>query len=991
MSSGLGSTQLAVLATPTLVQRAIGAPVLGTGLVDREGLKKSEGVFQKIKPTQTYGIGDALKFRLVVPFKKLMGKASKDELESLDIYHQHLELQASIDKVKKAYEEYCPAAQAVQDATLQTIDQARAQEYIKAADLVHSYEALIALAAEQADQLMSKERPANAEFIKQAYIHETNIAMTQAVKAQGAVLYTVNKLKAQLYVQFQDVPGKEKALQERFISFVINFEKHVVDACDKFGIIANQNNKQVIAQAFIEGLMDVPGLKMDNIPNFLSLIEEEREARQEKMFEYFFSEMERIVQGDMPITDRLVEGIQYEGIHLVDYVSQLQSNLEYARALAQQFKALESEKTAMENEIPAIMEELRGCEQLLNEGSEYTVGEFLEFLQGPALYPGDPAIEAILNKFPTVKRLVDVKKGIAALEQQSAHDIAKFGQEVAQKEQRLGLLQTAFDEYEAKTAAPCEQEIQRKGQQLAALEETFGKAKQALEGLNDAGRELSLPAVQREFNTRKAALEAEIDGLKAQRDAHRRELERQAAEITRWAGEIALDKEAIESFRVEGTPDVKEDLARLRTEREGLIVSTLKVSGNELCATGKDLAIITKKDGKVHGALAQAREAQEKVGPLKQKLESLEALYKAKEEEINQLREDVIFTEECAILDKESQTLQLLNGFLTDEQKEAIGTRLTEQLNLAVLIGEKIHECLIQKNRAINQQTAEKMKAQGFAAQQIEALQEAAIPAESAEVDHEQEDFLELPGHYVSRRKLSVFAPLVAALPGAAREIPDYSSDTEASGEELISSSAQLDLVEAPSPGLLTRISGWFRDNLGPGRPAAPDYYTRGHLKPDGFLARIFNLGRNEGQLAQQPMTAAAPASGAVPALANSRGSAPAAIVFGHDEDAGTPASASDKSEDEAAASSPVAPAPAPAASDSSAVSASQPVEKVNLELRVPGTKKTEDVAFERRDGKLVGRFTDGREVIGEITPNGRIFKLPDGTVIDEQIDIAEL
>lgn len=838
-----GITKLAVL---EVTNRAFSdVPIVGSDLVGLRELQKSDEMFKKIKPTQNYGVGDSLKFRLVVPFKRLIGKASEADLKDLDIYEKHQALQSSIDKVKKAYQEYIPAAKAAKDAPAnddQACIQARRQEYDKATHLVQSYKELIALAAEQADELV-KTSP-EAEVLKQAYLTEVNNAMTEAVKAQGAVLYTVNKLEAQLAVQFQDTVGREGALEKRFTDFVVNFEKHVVEACDEFGIVVNENHKRIVAQAFIEGLMGVPGLNKDHIPYYLSLISQGTDDRNQKMIDHFFSEMQGIVQGNMPITEKLVEGIQFDSIHLVDCVDNLKDNLEYARSLSKQFNDIVSEQEALQDQIELVLAKVKECSKHLDERVEYTVGEFLEFIQGSAVYTQDEkSIESLSDAFADMKKVKAVKERITVLEQQSADNIARYTQEVDQKEQLLGSLEAAFQEYDKNTAAPCEQAITRKTQELAALEKTLGEVKQVLGKLDEAGRELSLSPVQNTFDARKAGIEAEITGLKAQRDAHRIELERQADGITRLKGEIALDRLSIERFKIEGSEDVKVELAQLRSERDRLTALTLKVSGTELIQMG-DVFEIAQKEGKVHEALTKARDAQSKVEPLSKQMEELNASYAAHWKKAEQLKEDPFFTEGCAILDEKTQTLQLLPEFLLEGQQDALRSRMEEQLEFAVAIGDKVHEYLTMKNGSINGQTLQQIKvSKYFTAEQAEAFEQS-LSAEQPLVI--ESNFPEFPGHYRIRRKPHVMTLIAAPLVGKAELAPSSEGGLAVGLSSMDLEEVEIKAPSANSPGLLSRISTGIGNFLGRNRPAAPDYFGAGDLNPPRSLQDIFRPGREQ-------------------------------------------------------------------------------------------------------------------------------------------------
>jgi hypothetical protein len=834
-----GITKLAVL---EVTNRAFsGVPILGSDLAGLRELQKSDEMFKKIKPTQSYGVVDYLKFRFVA-FMRFVGKASETDLKDLDIYEKHQALQSSIDKVKKAYQEYIPAAKAAKDATVQIVNQARAQEYSKATLLVQSYKELIALADKQADELVKSS--SEAGILKQAYLFDVNEAMTEAVKAQGTVLYTVNKLEAQLAVQFQDAVGREEVLAQRFTDFLVNFEKHVVEACDKFGIVVDKNHKRVVAQAFIEGLMGVPGLNKDHIPYYLSLISQGADDRNQQMIDHFFSEMQRIVQGDMPITEELVEGIQFDSIHLVDCVDNLKDNLEYARSLSKQFNDIVSEQEVLQDQIDIVLAKVKECSKHLDERVEYTVREFLEFIQDSAVYKqNDKSIESLSDAFADMKRLKAVKERITVLEQQSAENIARYTQEVDQKEQRLGLLNAALHEYENDTAAPCEEAITRKTRALSSLEQTLGEVKQVLGKLDEAGRELSLSPVQNTFDARKAAIVAEIDGLKAQRDAHRIELERQADDITRLKGEIALDRRAIELFKIDGSEDVKVELAQLRSERDRLTALTLKVSGTELIQMGAAFEI-AQKEGKVHEALAKARDAQSKVEPLSKQMEELNASYAAHWKKAEQLKEDPFFTEGCAILDEKTQTLQLLPEFLLEGQHDALRSRMEEQLEFAVAIGGIVHEYLTMKNGSINGQTLQKIKvSKYFTAEQAEAFEQSLSAEQPLVIESE---FPKFPGHYRIRRKPHVMTLIAAPLADKAELAPSSEGGLAVGLSSMDLEVAEIKAPSANSPGLLSRISTGIGNLLGRNRPAAPDYFGAGDLNPPRSLQDIFRPGREQ-------------------------------------------------------------------------------------------------------------------------------------------------
>jgi hypothetical protein len=673
------------------IDEAFGLKIASENKIGNVAQEKFDAMFEKAKATQTYGFADSLKFRVVIPFKNLFGKASAAEKEELELYHMHQELHKSVETVQKAYKNYLPAEQAVTEATPDTLISARIQEKNKATALIISYKDLIALAVKQAEELSKK---AGIQSGRSDYLLDAQAALNEGIEAQGAIFYTVHMLTTREVVRGPDY-------EQGFTTLVNNYNRLEGKALSELGRIPTEREARLFKAAFIEGLAALPGVKASDVATYESCLTlpETREAYYAEMFNHFISEMDIIIQSNKSAKE-VLPGTQYHGVNL-PLSDELIERLDQAAARLQQLKKLEAQRDALIRES----QETEATIESLKTPTKYTVQEFADFVGSSKDLGGlRTKIEAGAGRFAEVKELETIQKQIAELEQQSAIDIAEFKLNISGKEQRFAQLNDEFSRKAAEEKT-YEREIKTLTATLNALRKDRAQLNDKINSLTVSTTELELLeqmkiAGQNALAAREKTYTDTIAKLQVELTALRQDLEQRGDAIVTLKREIDFDKACAVEFNNTGSPRVKDELQRLRTARDTLSGTSREISGDELLEIAMSLLISGEREGNLGAALANAQ----KVSRLKE----AQATRNSKSDQVGRSIDAAQKNLPQGIAYKEGTLKVVPEEIFTPEQVIQMNEAVDEQLDVAVEVSQNVHDGILARRTQLLQQAVNK-------------------------------------------------------------------------------------------------------------------------------------------------------------------------------------------------------------------------------------------------------------------------------------------
>lgn len=774
------------------VSEAFGVPDVSESKTVDVAQVKFDAMFEKAAATQTYGFADSLKFRVVIPFKNLFGKASEAEQEDLELYNMHQELRSSVEAVQKAYKNYLPAEQAVTEATPEALRAARFQEKNKGIALVQSYKDLIALAVKQAQDLSNK-AGTTLNASRSAYLQDTQTALDEDIEAQGAIFYTVHMLSTREAAR-GSVEGSEHTTN--FIELVNNYNQLERKALSELGKVPTDHDVKLFKEAFIEGLAAVPGLKASDVATYESIFTLAKDQYNNEMVGHFVAEMNNIIQGNKP-AEEVLRGIQYKGVYL-PITDELIKCLDQARTRLQQLKELEAQRDALLQQAQEAKETIKS----LKTPTKHTVQEFADFVGNTQDKDGlRRKIEAGEGRFAAVKALETLQKQITALEEQSAKAIAQFEEQIREKARGLDELQRGFDAKAAEEKT-CEGQIRTLTATLQTLRQNIAQVNDKISGLSVSTTEQEiLDQVKIAGRGALAAREKHytdtIDELQKELRTRQQDLEQRGLAISRLKDEIKFDEACAAEFKNTGSPDVKDELQRLRTARETLSQTSSEISGDELLEIANSLGLASKKNGNLGTAFENA-----------QKVRALEETQEIRVKEFEQVEDSISAARENLPqgIAYVGETLKVVaEQIFTAKQLTQMDKALEERLKVAIEISQAVHNQVHGKRETLLDQADDK-KYLGLTGLEQEVL-------------------------LTKRQEERVLVRRDSFSSEASSQLSTFEDDSASEfGEQ--SSTA----VSQP---------GWLSRNYGPARPSAPDYFPAAASQRSSF-SRIFGRAREE-------------------------------------------------------------------------------------------------------------------------------------------------
>jgi hypothetical protein len=337
-------------------------------------------VMDRARATKEYSVSEKFKFGIYLPLKGVFATLSKDETTNLDLYKKHNQLCAGVDKVKKAYKNYCEAEKAVkavkEDSKLRGACEV---ESSKGEILIKSYKELIQLADAQAKELNISSADYKAELHK---------AMDK--DNQSLIFSTVNMVRAKWFMG--NSLFESEILPKTYLEFVSNFVEYVHEAVVSSG--CGYENVEMITEAFIKGLASIPELSQDLmiIQCHAELVEllnsstdENREARQrmnQDVVDAFTRQLNELINSDQTITEADLKKIRYQGISLLSVKNFTQANIKFLEWLQRSAKDLRGVKEQISEHKKALQMREGTLNQVLTTKVGHSVKEIEKFLQG---------------------------------------------------------------------------------------------------------------------------------------------------------------------------------------------------------------------------------------------------------------------------------------------------------------------------------------------------------------------------------------------------------------------------------------------------------------------------------------------------------------------------------------------------------------------------------------------------------------------------------
>lgn len=787
--------------------------------------------FEKACPNHAYDFTDSLKFHIVIPFKDLIGQATEAEKKDLELYNKHQELCGSIEKVKGAFKDYLSAAEAVKEVSLRSLEHARKVEKDMGKALVESYQALINLA---------KRNGGSGQKLL-AFLDDTQDALKKATRSMGNVYYTVHMLRTRIYVRGNELWNAieeplPKPVKDRFLEYVIDYSDRIKpQALSERGTLTEEYEKDFDA-AFKEGLASVPGLQPPDVELFKSqlIVAQEDEQYYIKMLNEFNSEINLFINGE-----KNTISAQYRSLFLESFITGAQiDDLRGVREQLKQIKTLRSQRDAMDKEFRETQQKIISLEAALNAKTEHTVGELLAFVRSslqddrkPYIYDDNKALQG----------LVKIEEEIAKQIELSVQKIADLKESIQEKKKALATLVTAFQQRVA-IEKSLEDLIKREKAQLEIDEKAHNEnianlARERVEGPNARQTWEKMSAAQAAYAEKLKKSVEQLREFQQKQESIQEELKQHGEKIKTLEKEIEIDEKIVRESENVGHPDVRNDLQLLRELQEARANDTVEITGNDLITMADFLAILERK-GTLGYALKEAKENAAEAKSLELKQKELEASYRTIEEQIDTTQ----FPN--WVIDQDG-SLMINDNFYLPGQCDDMRQAMSNKLDTAIEKSRKAHKAVAKKKAELYKQVLKKKGKNLTGLEQEAVLQKLArsvekrsaqdvkaIPVESE--DEEAMVPVPLSPSADGLEEASVVLPPAAMTPAPA---------IGTTGLSVVLVEDEDKAKPAPAPKSSSGVSAWFRRNLGPDRPAAPDYDPkRQPTAPTSLLGRLNRL-----------------------------------------------------------------------------------------------------------------------------------------------------
>jgi hypothetical protein len=801
-----------------------------------EALKTVGENFNKACPTNTYGLGDSLKFRIVIPFKDLIGQATEAEKKDLELYNKHQELCSSIDKVKGAFKDYLCAAEAVKQASPQALKKARYLEKDKGIALVKSYQDLIELA----------KTTGNAEKNLLAFLDDTQDALKTATRSMGNVYYTVHMLRTRISVQ--GLVEQPELVQDKFLELVTDYNDRIKpQALSELGNHTSEYEKD-FAEAFVEGLASVPGLRATDVDLFGHQLKVAQKEGQDnaKMLNRFDSEINLFINGEKDTVSA-----QYKSLFLESFITPAQKQeLREVRDQLKQVKALRDQRDALVEELKETQKRIVPIETAQTAKTEHTVGELLAFVRSSVL---EDRKLSVIDGNSALNKLVEIEKQIEEKIKLSNEKIVALKDAIKEKQATLVRLNTEFRVQQGEETH-CIDSIQALN---AQLDKEKAKHLEAITRLEKDKQEASIalpdylkkmPEALKKYADLLLELGGQLDAATTRQRAVQEDLEQRGRAIRGLEDQIAIEENIVqESETIDrpgetiGHPDLRTELARSRVQREVLANDTFEITGEALIEMAGSLAILERK-GTLGKALAEAKEKAEEAKTLELKQEELEATYRSVEEQIDG-------TQFPDWVDDQDGSLMINVNFFTREQYERMSQAMADKLETAIEKSRKVHLTVARKRADLLEQVQRK-KRKELTGLEDEAVDDALkdVLAVSPERDSEvalveSEDEAEFDSLHAADTAREAVRPALLLEEAVVLPLSVAMPPARAIGATGLS----VALLEEPdaltsSPAASASSPGWLSRNFGPARPEAKDYNPKHQpVASSGFFGRMFS------------------------------------------------------------------------------------------------------------------------------------------------------
>ncbi len=716
----------------TSLNRIIGGPNERMNLERREFLLESDGIFtsqngsekpnsvaqatlrenlERVKATQTYGIR-SIYYSIFLPLKQRIAGLSKEEKTDLDLYKSHQELCTLVDHVKKAYELYLPAAEAVSQAPKDKVAAANLQKLQRSGELIHSYNALLDRATAEADRLAD---PVSGKDVRCQTRNEILKDVQELLSQDNGdlIFHTVNIERARVMVS----NGDPAQLSQRYNEFVRDFVTHVQQAVSDSG---DNMDVESVTNDFILGLASIP--ELENNFEILSILanlspkDSQKIAEQEKqldkegqqLVQYFIGKLNDLINSQTPIDKVTLENIQHKGISLasvwgsnidnaVNFLSHLQEGIHSLKDLETSKKELDAEQKRLAISKEQKIAEVKNLGAKIDGESMYTVNELAEFLMGGS----KDKLQKLLNKTTNkacsfVRELLELKTQIAVLEKRSKEERAYLAEEIKEAQRQAHRASEELQHFITNSVDGFRSKIESIEQGIIVDDK---KIQSDINELHSQKKfDLLIRYTVEGRPTIKEHIQADLESRKQQ-------LQQNEASANVLKGTAAQAEKKLADLQAEAEkPDSKEtrnELALRRGERDLLAHQTsVKISGNLLLNLSELLEIGDVPLSAMGEQLKEARRDESAVEILGKDIQDLGGAIgnlteqtKRKEGDIeeikNQFSSNTFFS-----FDANSKKLAMKPEFFRDEGQRFIEAAPTNNLDIARKITAEVSQAI---------------------------------------------------------------------------------------------------------------------------------------------------------------------------------------------------------------------------------------------------------------------------------------------------------
>ena len=521
------------------------------------------------------------KYGVYLPFKRATVGLNEKEEAKFELYEKHTKFTDGIKKVSEAYTTYRRATEAVpESSSLKELQEARAIELETATALVDSYNDVIAVAGDHT-----------------GYRRDLHMEL----KKSGELIFrTVNEAFAKVEMS----KNKDQAIA--YQTFMLNIAKHVHDAVDKTGAFDVVGE---VAEGFKAGLASFPELAKEGMgviemhAHFVALgdssepaadatnlekaeagkVQIQREKMKEQITSHFNAELQKLVDGDKPITRRDLEKIQYQGISLLSVRNISFDELEMMQDLQRTNQSLrESAKR-----IPEL-------QAVLDETQEYQFEEISGFFDIPAQVSYESLRDPNVFRSPGLREYRSTREKLDKIQNTLSAKEAKADQEVQMRESDLQQRLTSFAA-NSREIAELELEEHVLIDEMKAtgkkLEEYHAEYKQA-----EAEHNAEVEKKKRQFKhgfrdydsecAKASALHKQtVDAFGQEKKAQTDQLDKLQARLAVCRAEVNTQSDAIPRVRQE-ISNIRKAMAQTRATQEQAMTKMLQ---NSIALKGEDV------------------------------------------------------------------------------------------------------------------------------------------------------------------------------------------------------------------------------------------------------------------------------------------------------------------------------------------------------------------------------------------------------------------